>query len=617
MGETALEHARAGEAAALEALPRSESPVAGRPLRVGLLIDSYQQPRWVDAVLARIQQLTNVEITVVVLNAGASEDPAPRSSTRARPFVTRMAGWYRNRRHLLYALYERLDRKRFRSSDDPLAMVNVEPRLQEVPRLMVRPRQTRHCDYFPDDALEQLRQYDLDVAIRLGFRILKGEILKLPRHGVWSYHHGDNRSYRGGPPAFWEVMDGADTTGAILQVLTERLDDGIVLDRTTVATEKVSVTKNRAKLYWKAASLLPRTLERLQQHDVAAAEPGRSASEPPWTTYSRPLYSAPRNFAMARMAAKMALRYAAAKWQSATTLEQWFLCFRIAGQSGDLGSAPQRALYNLQVLRPPADRYWADPFPIRHDGRYYIFAEEVVFREPKGRIVVFEIAEDGTAHGPTLVLERPYHLSYPCVFEWDSEIYMIPETRANRSVELYRATRFPFEWEFDRNLLTGVRAADATVARIGDRWWMFANLQGPDEPDSLESWEDLYLYFADSPLGPWTPHPRNPVKSDVSSARPAGRPFEWNGVYYRPAQNCSRGYGSSISINRIETLTTEEYGEHEVARIMPEWMPGLIGVHTLERRSRTHRGGRETSPEEIAAPPKLALFGARTHAPSA
>src|SRR4029079_8740558 len=139
------------------------------------------------------------------------------------------------------------------------ALVDVEPRLTAVPRLVVQPRQTRHCDYFPDDAIEALRGFDLDVAVRLGFRILKGDVLTVPRFGVWSYHHGDNRVYRGGPPAFWEVMDGADATGAILQVLTERVDDGVVLDRTLVATEKLSVTKNRAKLYWKAASLLPRT----------------------------------------------------------------------------------------------------------------------------------------------------------------------------------------------------------------------------------------------------------------------------------------------------------------------------------------------------------------------
>ena len=38
-----------------------------------------------------------------------------------------------------------------------------------------------------------------------------------------------------------------------------------------------------------------------------------------------------------------------------------------------------------------------------------------------------------------------------------------------------------------------------------------------------------HVFHADSPFGPFTPHRRNPVKSDVRSARPAGKLFTWNG----------------------------------------------------------------------------------------
>jgi len=42
--------------------------------------------------------------------------------------------------------------------------------------------------------------------------------------GVWSWHHGDEDKYRGGPPAFWEIVNADPVTGALLQRLTERLD---------------------------------------------------------------------------------------------------------------------------------------------------------------------------------------------------------------------------------------------------------------------------------------------------------------------------------------------------------------------------------------------------------
>ena len=41
---------------------------------------------------------------------------------------------------------------------------------------------------------------------------------------------------------------------------------------------------------------------------------------------------------------------------------------------------------------------------------------------------------------PATALETPYHLSYPFVFRHEDDIFMIPESSANRTVELYRAS---------------------------------------------------------------------------------------------------------------------------------------------------------------------------------
>jgi len=54
----------------------------------------------------------------------------------------------------------------------------------------------------------------------------------------------------------------------------------------------------------------------------------------------------------------------------------------------------------------------------------------------------------------------------------------------------------------------------------------------------------LRVWFADDLLGSWCPHPGNPVKPDIRSARPAGTPFVHDGALYRPAQDCSRTYGA-------------------------------------------------------------------------
>ncbi len=125
------------------------------------------------------------------------------------------------------------------------------------------------------------------------------------------------------------------------------------------------------------------------------------------------------------------------------------------------------------------------------------------------------------------MLERDCHVSYPLTFTWNGSWYMIPETAQNRTVELYRAVDFPHRWEFELVLLSDIEAVDATAAEIEGSWWMFVNIG----VEGASTWDELHLYSAPTPLGPWVPHARNPVKSDVRSARPAGRVFSRGGVW--------------------------------------------------------------------------------------
>src|SRR5688500_5067737 len=190
-------------------------------LRVGVLVDGFQQPRWVRWVLEEIVALPNVRLVLAVQN----------QARLAVPRGNRISTLWRNRKHLGYALYSRIDGRRRLTVPDPLQEVAIDDLLAGCATLAVTPRATAACDYISDDDVRAIEGYQLDVALRFGFRILKGAILNAARHGIWSYHHGDHRAYRGGPPAFWEMLDDKPATGAILQVLPDDLDNGRVLDR--------------------------------------------------------------------------------------------------------------------------------------------------------------------------------------------------------------------------------------------------------------------------------------------------------------------------------------------------------------------------------------------------
>ena len=107
---------------------------------------------------------------------------------------------------------------------------------------------------------------------------------------------------------------------------------------------------------------------------------------------------------------------------------------------------------------------------------------------------------------------------------------------------------------------------------------MFVNLQ---EEGVAVNWDELHLYYAESPLGPWKPHARNPVVSDVRSARPAGRLFWSKDVLYRPSQDSSLRYGYATTISKVASLSTVTYTETEVLKILPDWDKDIIGIHTV------------------------------------
>lgn len=526
-----------------------------RPLRVALLVDSLTQPRWVSQIIRDIKSSSIAEVCLVVKNEATTPDQ-PRG---------RLQAYWKNRNYLLYALYNRLDARHPVSERDAFEDVDVQELLADCPVIGVTPLMKKFSDWFPEDAIEKIRGYDLDVAISFGFRILRGEALRIAKHGVWSYHHGDNLVNRGGPAGFWEVMDASPISGSVLQVLSEDLDNGEVLDRTWLRTsDRFSVRISRNNLYWRSSSFVMRKLRELYEKGSAATE--KSSFRP----YYNRLHKMPTNAELLPKLARLSWTYVKNKFRYALYFDQWTLAYRFRTSPTD----PNNSFYRFNHLTPPKDKFWADPFPVKFEGKYFVFFEEYLYKDGKAHISVMELTKSGPTE-PVLVLKRDYHLSYPFVLYWNNRHYMIPETGRNKTVEVYACESFPADWKLETVLLEGVPARDATLFEVDGLWWMFVAIADTDSSD------ELHLYYSSSPLGPWKPHKQNPVKSDVRNSRPAGRPFYWNGDLYRPAQDSSQRYGYAMTINRIVRLTPDEFIEQEISKVLPQWRPNLRGTHTL------------------------------------
>jgi hypothetical protein len=537
----------------------SDSGAVQPCLRVGLLIDSLRQPQWVRTIIEDIQSSNFSRLSLIVENGDVD-----------RPERGRLRKIVKNRQRLAYVLYTRIDERLFRKGPDAFTEVSIADLVSDVPTMRVTPIKKRFSDYFREEDVAAIRQHDLDVVLRLGFRILRGDALKIARYGVWSYHHGDNLVNRGGPAGFWEVMEGEPTTGSVLQVLNDELDNGRVIYRSHAPTDTRSVHRNKDNFYRKSATFVVRKLKDVAERGPAALEDPAGTA---FTPYTRRLYREPSNVEMIRAGLRLAGRFATDKVRDLAFLDQWALAYRM--HPGSTG--PDPGFHRFRLLLPPRDRFWADPFPVFDNGRHYIFVEELPFSTNVGHISVLELDEHGTVKGSTRVIAKPHHLSYPFIFEWKGERFMIPETGANRSIEVYRARAFPHEWELETVLMEGAYAVDATLADVNGSWWMFVNMA----VEGAINTDELHIFQAPSPFGPWRAHRRNPVKSDGRCARPAGRLFEWRGELYRPSQDCSGRYGSAIVINKITQLSECEYREVTVSRIEPKWAPNLLATHTL------------------------------------
>lgn len=532
-------------------------------LKVGLLVDDLSLPAWVAKIVAAIQASDCARVTLVVRNS----PPPPAASTWSGRWRER---WQRG----LYNRYRAWDRQREDGEPDAFAAVDLRPWLEGVTVLQVAPRRTRFSDYIEGEDLAGIRAARLDVLFRFGFRILRGDILQAARCGVWSYHHGDNREYRGSAAGFWEMYERNPVTGSLLQVLTEKLDAGQVLYRSWSATHPDSQHASINPVYWKSAEFALRQLRALHQlgWEHLQSQPDYREATP----YSKPLYHAPATPVMARFLARRLRRAVASRAQEwlAPRQRHWFLALRRRRE--------RPAWEDQQAFVPlasPPGRFWADPALFEEGGKTWLFFEDYSYASGRARISCAPLADGVLVATVQTALECDYHLSYPFLFRDGQDIYMIPETRAARRIELYRALEFPGRWSLDRVLMDDVEAVDATVHFHEGRWWLFCNIA----PGGGSSHDELHAFWSANLQGPWHSHARNPVVSDVRHARPAGSLFEQDGRLVRPSQDCSVRYGSAIQFNQVLRLTPTEYEEQPCGRLEATWARGLRGTHTYNR----------------------------------
>jgi hypothetical protein len=137
----------------------------------------------------------------------------------------------------------------------------------------------------PPSVVDQVRQ-EVDIVLRRGFGIVKGDILTAPTHGVLSLHSGDLTKYRGRPAGFWQFLNDEPTLTLTLQKLTEELDGGYVCASETIdISEYVTYQEIQAAMSRRASRLWRSAVENLIDPDFNPKQPdelGMLHTRPGW-----------------------------------------------------------------------------------------------------------------------------------------------------------------------------------------------------------------------------------------------------------------------------------------------------------------------------------------------
>lgn len=268
-------------------------------------------------------------------------------------------------------------------------------------------------------------------------------------------------------------------------------------------------------------------------------------------------------------------------YRLATRSPHWRVGWRKAAEGQQEALLAGRLGHEWSSLPDDGYHFYADPFLFDHHGQEYLFVEDFDHRVGRAHISVVEMDEGGPRGVPRAVLRHEVHLSYPFVLEHRGQVWMIPETSGAGRIEIYRATRFPDTWEREAVLVDDVIASDATPLYHQGRWWLFATVRNGG------SYSDhLHLWTAPDLLGPWTPHPGNPVLVDIASARPAGRFLAQDGKLLRPTQDGRGGYGAALNLMEVTRLDDRGFEQRLVSQILPgEHWPGRR-IHTFNTSAR-------------------------------
>lgn len=154
------------------------------------------------------------------------------------------------------------------------------------------------------------------------------------------------------------------------------------------------------------------------------------------------------------------------------TDDVWYIGGRMSPQSAIHG---QENTNSYKLLHPTYKYWYADPIPYILDGKYYIFMEVYDRFLDKGFIGVSSVNDNEIIiNRPIKIIEEPFHMSFPYIFQYKGSVYMIPETHQAKQIRIYKMNKSVYDWELYHVYDTEEELSDTIVLVKNEIVWLLS-----------------------------------------------------------------------------------------------------------------------------------------------
>ncbi|MEM6297606.1 MAG: hypothetical protein AAF740_02850, partial [Bacteroidota bacterium] len=196
-------------------------------MNIGILIGEFKDLKnWELEIIKGILNHPSLELSVLIQDGRVGLENPLNTKNRFQRLLNSKNIFGKT----LFHLQSRVETKLF-PRKHPSQKEEIIATLTRLPLLKLKPQRKGYFDIFSEEDVQDVIPYKLDILLRHEFNIIRGTLLEVPKYGIWSFHHGDNRINRGGPPGFWETLLKEPYIGVTLQQLTPKLDGGLIIDR--------------------------------------------------------------------------------------------------------------------------------------------------------------------------------------------------------------------------------------------------------------------------------------------------------------------------------------------------------------------------------------------------